>query len=273
MTCNKPEINCDYIDNLDLSVEHKFNLITEKFPHIDAYDTIVDLGCGSAKLTNKIASQYPQALVYGLENSDVMYNYINNSCIIPDNTQIIKANVIDKKFNDDTVKIFYISSCCHEVKSFYNEGSIAIMFKNIYDSLREDGKLIIRDFVKPLDNKQIVITKNNFNDYVDKFNNEFPSKIIDNTCDISTFYEFAIHTKYVDNWESEIKEHYAWINAYELSLLLTKIGFNSISVTYEYNSFINSHINENFEIIDKQTQTLINMDKTFPTHMLVVASK
>jgi len=270
----------DYADLLDLSIEHKFKLITQKFDIITQNDIIVDIGCGTANLTNKIANHYPQAITYGLENSDTMHDIaVSNST----KANIIKINATEKYFDDNSIKIFYISSCCHEIKSFSSKGSIERLFQNIYDCLRNNGQLIIRDFIKPISDHKILITKNNFQSYINKFNEEFYLKnLIDNNiCSIASFYEFAIHTKYTNNWLNEIREEYAWITSDELFLLLSNIGFKKIIINYEYNNFIMDHIKNNFEVIkikDEDNKNAdnndeINMETIFPSHMILSAYK
>jgi trans-aconitate methyltransferase len=47
-------------------------LFSEKFPAFNGQQHIIDLGCGFADITIRLAGQYPQARVVGLDGADAM---------------------------------------------------------------------------------------------------------------------------------------------------------------------------------------------------------
>lgn len=256
-----------YTQILDYSKNYKSEILYSLFPKILDNDNILDIGGGSGAIAEILYKKINKNInFYILDRSEYMESKIKEK----ENLLFIKGDIIFTKLSQKYYKVIYFSSILHEIGFYSYERSKKLyqIFCNSYHALQDNGKIIIRDFNKPKSNTITIKFLNEDTIYwIDKFNNEFKSKLnlnlkIENNTIIGReieIYEFIFHYLYKYNWNNEIKESYAWINSKELIFILKEIGFKNIFLKYERNQYVIDQIKSNFDLMGYDIITHMNV--------------
>jgi len=242
-----------YHDQMDIIVPQKFNQIKKYIKS----GIIVDIGCGSGKLTHLIAQQFPDSYVYGIDLRKETIKDANKKYKLK-NLSFMSINFNKIKFHIDTI-IF--CSVLHEIYSYSTdkENVIENTFKWCFNSLKQDGHLIIRDFIKPEHNIMCHLydSEQRFKIFVKDFKMmKIKYKEIDPNhylTDIESIYEYILHKDYTDNWDAEMMEKYGYITAKKLTEYAKKNRFKIIYQKCYHNQWIiNNRLKNKIMINDRE---------------------
>jgi len=110
--------------------------------------TIVDIGCCSGSITEIIAKTLKKDTVIGVDVSDV---FLNEAKKQPRQFQVIKADVLNLPFLNESIDVFILSSVLHEIYSYngFTFKSCKEALSELHRCLRKGGRVIIHDPAKP----------------------------------------------------------------------------------------------------------------------------
>lgn len=111
---------------------------------------IIDAGCSQGTMTYAMSSLNPQHRITGLDiNPLILENAAKN--YKRDNLDFRQANLFEKFAPDNSVDAIINSFVLHEIysASLYNERLIPKLLERQYEALKENGYILIRDYVLP----------------------------------------------------------------------------------------------------------------------------
>ena len=230
----------EYLKLMDASASQK---ILDIFPQLRRQKgtTILDLGCGSGLLTYHLAKLNPDHKVVGIDICKDLVDQANKKYKLP-NLEFQCSSLDKIKFSN--VSNIILSSVLHEIYSYskfdtHKEklGEVYKFIDLIYSFLVKNGKIIIRDFVRPENNYDIVTFEHLKNDhnvntefinFTKLFGNEtylsnIKGKLIEETeiskkykTNLETFYKYIFRKDYHVNWKNELNERYGFWNETEI---------------------------------------------------------
>jgi SAM-dependent methyltransferase len=318
----------EYYIQMDISMKEKIDSIINniKIINTDKEIVIYDIGTGTGNLLISLfiifKDQYPDLnlIMVGI---DLMDTSIRTAVENANKHEVTKQALADghiifhksnaTKINHELLpKADYIiySSIIHEIYSYTEQvdsnyvcseikriESVEKAFKQAYRLLKPNGKVIIRDFIRPDMSNEIInvaFKRSKYQDicftfqkFIDDhqkqsrhfflFTLEYPScstlECDDNEylvyqTNIQTLYEFLYRKDYKNNWEVELNERYGFWTETGISTLLTTGGFK-IDLLHKYhNSWIMKNRLKNIYVYDKTGYIGIPYYQT-----LVVATK
>ena len=318
----------EYYLQMDISMKEKIDTIINNItiPNTSDQFVIYDIGTGTGNLLISLfiilKEQYPDlnlimvgidlmetSIKTAIENANkndvtkqaivddhIIFHISNatniNSEILPKANYIIYSSIIHEIYSyTEQVDSNYV---CSEIKRIQ---SVEEAFKQAYKLLKPNGKVIIRDFIRPDMSNEIINVAFNKNKYqsicleFQKFIDDhqkqsrhyFLFTLVYPSCqtldcadgeylvyetNIQTLYEFLYRKDYKNNWEVELNERYGFWTETGISSLLTTGGFK-IDLLHKYhNSWIMKNRLENIYVYDKTGYIGIPYYQT-----LVVATK
>jgi SAM-dependent methyltransferase len=318
----------EYYLQMDISMKEKIDTIINNItiPHTDEELVIYDIGTGTGNLVISLfiilKTQYPDLNLF-MVGIDLMETSIRTAIENADKNDITRQAVSDghiifhisnaTNINDEFLpKANYIiySSIIHEIYSYTEQvdsnyvcseikriQSVEKAFEQAYKLLKPNGKVIIRDFIRPDMSNEIINvafkkTKyqnicSAFQKFIDDHRKEsrhyflftlvYPScQTLDCADDeylvyetnIQTLYEFLYRKDYINNWEVELNERYGFWTESGISSLLTTGGFKIDLLQKYHNSWIMKNRLKNIYVYDKTGYIGIPYYQT-----LVVATK
>lgn len=111
---------------------------------------IIDAGCNLGTMTYAMSSLNPQHRITGLDiNPQALETAANN--YKRDNLEFRQANLFEKFAPDNSVDAIINSFVLHEIysASLYNERLIPKLLERQYSALKENGHILIRDYILP----------------------------------------------------------------------------------------------------------------------------
>ena len=137
----------EYFAGMDKSMQQKIALTTAHFP---SHGKIADMGSGSGSGTFDLAKLYEHLELVGVDINPVTVEYSKNHYKLPNLTFEV-GDIAEKLFPDETFDGILNSSVLHHVTSFngFDVQQIARTLSNQVAELKQNGVLIIRDFVIP----------------------------------------------------------------------------------------------------------------------------
>lgn len=118
--------------------------------------SLLDFGCGTAKLLTKASKIYPKALFYGLDIDKNGINIANDRIMKENKLDSIKIYDGNSKILPDTATLDIVTMV--EVFHEISKDIRPIVLKNIHKYLKQDGILLILDETMP--NKENLTDKN-----------------------------------------------------------------------------------------------------------------
>ncbi|MBR4580079.1 MAG: methyltransferase [Lachnospiraceae bacterium] len=118
-------------------------------------ETVVDVGSGGGVLLDRLEKKFPEKRIIGTDISENVIEVLNRKKNKEGhNWEVLVQNFVEGVFPENVDNIIF-SSILHEIYS-YNETengrfeikSVKNALKNAYDSLSENGRIIIRDGIK-----------------------------------------------------------------------------------------------------------------------------
>jgi SAM-dependent methyltransferase len=213
-----------------------------------------------------------------IENGHIQFHISNATSIkssLPRANYIIYSSIVHEiySYTEQTDTNFV----CSEIKRIQ---SVENAFQQAYQLLKPNGKVIIRDFIRPDMSSQIIhvaFKKSeyqticyNFQKFIDDhrkesrhyflFTLEYPSchtlacthdEYIVYETNIQTLYEFLYRKDYIKNWEVELNERYGFWTENGISSLLTTQGFKIDLIHKYHNTWIMKNRLKNIYVYDK----------------------
>ena len=318
----------EYYLQMDNSMKDKIDSIINNItiPQIGEELVIYDIGTGTGNLLISlfiiIKTQYPdlKLLMVGIDlmetsiktaienanKNDITRKAIDDRHII---FHISNATNINDEFLPKANYIIY-SSIIHEIYSYTEQvdtnflcseikriQSVEKAFEQAYKLLKRNGKVIIRDFIRPDMSNQIInvaFKKSKYKDicylfqkFIDDHRKDsrhyFLFTLIYPSCqtldcandeyliyetNIQTLYEFLYRKDYKNNWEVELNERYGFWTESGISSVLTTAGFKIDLLQKYHNSWIMKNRLKNIYVFDKSGHIGIPYYQT-----LVIATK
>lgn len=270
----------DYIDTMNDSTEFSSKSFILDYIPKDA-ESIADIGAGGGELVNKILTKVDNnTFVDAYDVSDAMIKNLSKRFLHDDNVRVKKENIVFGILPHKYDCIIF-SSILHEIFSYteYEPGrkfcieNVELALHNAYDSLRNNGKVIIRDGIK-CDNEIVVMhmTKDcmlAFVNYVNDFKGT-TKRITDHlqeTSDekypyiVSISKDFAREFMYTYTWgpesyANEVQEQFGYYTLQEYKDVLEDIGYSIEECTSLLEPGYEEHLKDSCYISDDKGNKL-----------------
>ncbi len=296
---------------------------------------IVDEGCADGALLVKLAHDFPDSDLIGIELTTEFtarcMERLRAGLFGGAFVHFYQRNLLDRIFSDNTIDTTICNSTTHELWSYGNRReSLVGYLEKKYAQTRPHGRIIIRDVVGPEDKEQEVYLwtndTNGSNDEPLKFC-ENKQELHDHLAQLSTYgrfirfaeeylkdmrdngkrdnntkiiyreesidgkkyivtklkdaVEFMTKKDYIDNWNSELNEEFAYWSFSEWKQSLKDVGFSLVeNPNHEAGTtrlYVSDWIVKNrFEgsvALYKETPTGLDQLPWPPTHMVLVGQK
>ena len=274
-----------YAAQMDASMLEKMEKI---YPWLLKHDgaRVVDVGTGTGTLAAKIAEILPNVDLIGVDLSSDMLSIADKKYGAMKNVSFMKASAHLLPVSEVDVLIY--SSIIHEINSYDDSGieAVAESLKEAYRKLKPSGRIIIRDFMNPLDGDLSVVFSHaksdislgqSFSDFVSKFGKGV--KGVELSADpfgpryktkLRWLYEYIFRKDYHNNWEAELEELYGFWTLDEAQNMLRRVGFKIIHSENIRNQWIiDNRLDGKIRIFDEGGNPL-----DFPDYqMILVAEK
>ena len=301
----------EYYKQMDNSMKEKIDVIINNITINDESEELViwDIGTGTGNLLLSLfitlKTQYPQLNLYmigidlmetsiltAIENAQK--NDITRKAITDGNIIFHISNATHIKKKADLKKANYIiySSIIHEIYSYTEQvdtnyvcsefkriQSVEKALKQAYKILKPNGKILIRDFIRPDNANKIVNVAfkkseyenicNIFEKFIDDHRTQsrhyFLFTLIYPSCttlschdddyliyetNIQTLYEFLYRKDYKQNWEVELNERYGFWTENGISTILNSSGFKIDKLEKYHNNWIMQNRLKNIYVYD-----------------------
>lgn len=294
-----------YDRSMDAANEAKANSILPHFPDIEAGDVIVDAGSGTGVLTEMIARYFRGAKVIG---EDISGELMEAATSVRALSKLTLGDISTQVFPDDSLKVKYFSTSGHEVESFGGKGRMTQAVQNTFRELAPDGRIIIRDFIKPSGTEPVYMSINENDgfdnpqdatvdgvlDYnllstralLERFRlefrggNAFKYEVVNIggneyiKIDPEWAYEFYMRKDYTGNWRQEIFEKYSYWTEDEARRVLEDAGYKDVKVVPEWQPYImDNRLNGKIGLFSMNSSGELTEVPIPPTHMVVVGTK
>ncbi|MEW6069906.1 MAG: methyltransferase domain-containing protein [Candidatus Thermoplasmatota archaeon] len=234
---------------------------------------IIEFGCGSGAVLSILSEHLPKSIIVGLDVSETMLDIVSSKKL--NNVTLVKADGTHRIFRDNIFDTALFIYTLHEIYSFGGRNKFLASLNNAYKILKENGRLIIWDSIKPEHQLVRMRFKNKATEEKFKrFVKEFKVKRINYKkigewveLDIADCLEFL--TKYQHKnteWETEMKETHLFIALPELKQILSNCGFEIEKIEWHTES------KEYWEEKLKDVEVSTELSKQ-PKSYIIVASK
>ncbi|GAA5819897.1 MAG: class I SAM-dependent methyltransferase [Methanobrevibacter sp. CfCl-M3] len=105
---------------------------------------ILDLGCGTGSLTQKIKEKFPNSHITCMDLSKEMINLAKKKLYDYDYVKFINADFTDFNFNNDFYDVVLSSLAIHNLVWDEDKKNL---YRRVYKALKKDGLFYIGDFV------------------------------------------------------------------------------------------------------------------------------
>lgn len=260
---------------------------------------IVDMGCGTGALIQKLAQEFQESDIIGIEGTRKLYEYCRLQEYSNPFVFFYRRNITDQHFKPNSINTYIYSSVLHEIYSYIGKRQLDQTIKDAYQQLKLGGRLIIRDVVGPehptkrvwiklnhADGRQTgsvaaLSTEARFYRFVEDFRPysiQYKKRRLNGQTYIELSYrdayEFIAKMTYTDNWKSELHETFGFYSFSQWKALLAKYGFRIIegSRTWQSPYIIKNMYQPRAELFTHSNGTLQPLDYP-PTNMILVGEK
>ncbi len=234
---------------------------------------ILELGCGSGFIVEGLAKSRPESIIIGVDWSLDALNELadkNYKNVVP-----IKSDMAERIFPNQIFDTVIFVASLHEVYSATGAATIHSTLRTARNYLKDNGRMIIQDFLRPSHQRVDLIFKNKktvnkFHRFVREFR---PRKISyvkhDRSIklDIADALEFMSKYRSPDeeDWQGEMNETHFFFTESDYRSLARKTGFKIMHLTgvLESESWleeIKRDMDFNFEISYRWLQMVLKKD-------------
>ncbi|MBN2802117.1 MAG: methyltransferase domain-containing protein [Deltaproteobacteria bacterium] len=259
-----------YLDGMDASMKQKIALAAA---HLLCSGKVADMGMGSGTGSEALAALYPNLTVTGVDINEAMVHLAQKRYQRP-NLTFIHGDIANPVFPPESLNAIVNSSVFHHVTSFnnYNYNEIPKAVACQCTQLKENGIILIRDFIAPED-KQVFLdvlstdgdnsfdpdkcsTANLFRRFSGEFKSLSPKpgfkllQAVDNSkfpirrgfdrfqCSLRIATEFLLRKDYRNDWDIEVKEEYTYFTKRQFEDLFHTLGLRVLASTPINNPWI-----------------------------------
>jgi ubiquinone/menaquinone biosynthesis C-methylase UbiE len=177
---------------------------------------VADLGCGSGTVMELIRRKFPKSTIIGVDCSAEMLGRCKQRFRGAD---LRKGDISEPLFEDASIDTIVLCSIMHEVFSYkgYDYSAVRRTLRHAAKALKPEGRLILRDGVKPAKQEAVYLTFLNGKTY-DKFvrfakefgSSEIVWREVDSRVQVARrdAMEFLSKYLYDVNWKHEVKEQF-----------------------------------------------------------------
>jgi len=275
-------------------------IIVEKVASASAYfhekegHAIVDVGMASGTSTYILALLFPNTQIIGVDINPKMVDIAQQTYALPNLEYQVDDGETLASLSQEKISGFFNCSSIHHITSFnnYSQNKAYLTLKRQSELLCEDGVIVIRDFVKPEDKDILIQFPENEQGNKDAALLEqfaqtarslaptgeqgFPIIKCDHKSgkiyqlSYPDAVEFIRRKDYINDWNVELQEEYAYYNQGEFENVLTNLGLRTIVSQPIYNSWIiNNRYNHKFELFELDGRPV----SCPPTNYVIAAEK
>lgn len=256
-------------------------IIVEKVASASAYfhekegHAIVDVGMASGTSSYILALLFPDTQIIGIDINNKMVEIAQKTYSLPNLEFRVDDGETLASLSNEKIIGFFNCSSIHHITSFnnYSQNKAYLTLKRQAELLSDEGVIVVRDFVKPED-KDIIIqfpeNKQGQHDatLLEQFaqtarslapTNEQGFPIIKVNHNGKTAYqlsypdavEFIRRKDYLNDWDIELQEEYAYYTQRDFETVLTSLGLRTIVSQPIYNPWIvNNRYTNKFNLYD-----------------------
>lgn len=275
-----------YCAALDAGLPQKLRAI-EPWVHAWHGGEILDLGAGTGALAARQAHRHPHARVIGVDAAPAMVTRSRRRHGGYRNLHLRTGDA--SEVHSRSAACVILCSVLHEVYSYAGDSMAAVraVLAACWKSLLPGGRLIVRDFVKPLDAARPALLCHQRHDIVPghdflSFSRAFgrpvlvrsvrasPATMVYETDAVSA-HEYLLRKDYHEMWDAELHEHYAFWTMADARALVRAAGFAIVHSELLHSRWaIESAFRGKVELRDPDTWQPI---RPSPAQLLLVAEK
>jgi SAM-dependent methyltransferase len=201
-------------------------------PHVKP-GKIVEFGCGSGFVLEILSSEFSGSVIIGIDKSMERLETVASKDL--GNVIPIQADISENILPRATFDTALFVACLHEVFSYLGKEEVVDAFRIANDILKDDGVLIVQDFLKPSPRLMEIAFKNQEGrGRFLKFANEFrPRKVRFEELrkgvklDLADAVEFVskYHSCSEEDWKEEMSETHFFFTQQDYRETARKTGF------------------------------------------------
>jgi cyclopropane fatty-acyl-phospholipid synthase-like methyltransferase len=218
--------------NVDRRLEHKKAQVKCLIRHVKP-GKIVEFGCGSGFVLEMLSGHFPDSIIAGIDKSMERLETVASKNL--KNVAPIHADFTKNIFPRATFDTALFVATLHEVFSYFGKEKVVDAFRIASDILKDDGVLIVQDFLKPA-TKLVQLafkhqeTKNKFIRFVHEFRpREVRFEETDKgvKLDIADAVEFVSKYRFSteEDWKEEMEETHFFLTEEGYRETARKTGF------------------------------------------------
>lgn len=217
---------------------------------------ILEYGCGNGIILKLLNKNFQSSTIVGVDLSEYLLNEVEERGL--NNVITVKSNIIDDIFTDKCFDTVIFHKSLHELEETEGRSGTIKAIKNAYKVVKDNGVVIIRENLKPTNNKRKIRLKSSFaKSKFQQFINDFkPTKpevfsYENDIAEVSEHIALEFITKYDErDWKSEMNEPHFFFNKLEWEGLLQEIGFNKVIISTDTINQINlNEKSKDFELL------------------------
>lgn len=275
-------------------------IIVEKVASASAYfhekegHSIVDVGMASGTSSYILALLFPNTKIIGVDINPKMVGIAAETYSLPNLEFRVDDGETLQSLSNEKISGFFNCSSIHHITSFnnYAQNKAYLTLQRQAELLCEDGVIVIRDFVKPEDKNVIIqFPENKQGQHDAKLLGQFartarslapadeqgfPIEKIDYNgreayqLNYPDAIEFVRRKDYLNDWDVELQEEYAYYSQDDFESVLTSLGLRTIVSQPIYNSWIiNNRYTGKFKIYELDGSLM----SCPPTNYVIAAEK
>lgn len=184
---------------------------------------IADEGCADGGLLVKIAQDFPDSDLFGVDLSDEFINMaaqrMQGNEFGSSYIKFYQRNLLNPVFADNSIDTTICNSTMHEIYSYGNKTeSVVNYLKYKFNQLKPGGKLLIRDVIGPENPNTSCIVNFDFGRFKQDFHIPYNNSL-------RYACEFLLHKDYTENWDSEMIESFCHFSKSDWQNMLLFAGF------------------------------------------------
>ncbi|WP_430815535.1 methyltransferase domain-containing protein [Carboxylicivirga sp. RSCT41] len=282
-----------YLAGMDTIIVEKVASASAYFHEKEGY-AIVDVGMASGTSSYILALLFPNTKIIGVDINPKMVEIANKTYSLPNLEFRIDDGETLGTLSSEKISGFFNCSSIHHITSFnnYSQNKAYLTLKRQAELLCEEGVIVIRDFVKP-EERDVIIQfpedQQGLNDaaLLEKFaltarslapikEQGFPIKRVEingnNAYQLNypDAVEFIRRKDYLNDWNIELQEEYAYYSQKEFETVLTSLGLRTIVSQPIYNAWIiNNRYKNKFSLTELNGKPI----DCPPTNFVIAAEK
>jgi cyclopropane fatty-acyl-phospholipid synthase-like methyltransferase len=218
--------------NVDERLERKKAQAKCLIPHVKP-GKIVEFGCGSGFILEMLSSEFSDSVIVGIDKSMEQLETVASKDLR--NVIPVQADISENIFPRVTFDTALFVACLHEVFSYSGKEKVLDAFRIAHAVLKDDGVLIVQDFLKPISDLVHIAfkeqeTKNKFIRFADEFRPRevrFEETEKGVKLDIADAVEFIskYNSSTEEDWKEEMEETHFFFTEEDYRETARKTGF------------------------------------------------